>query len=269
MFRLEIDDNGVGLFILDRPQRLNAVTWEGARQMVEALEEIRLRDDVKVLVLTGAGRAFCAGADAAFFSGTERPLPGLAESTAMPRHQRKSPAGPFAEVTRSLVRLDRPVIAALHGPVMGAGLAWALACDRRFADPTVRLCAAMLRLGFAPDCGLTYFLPRLTRLSTALMMVETGRVLDAVTAHREGLVDELVGAGGDIDAAVDYARELARGPSVAIDLGRRCVHRSQRFPLVDSYEYEATVCTLAARTEDAREGTRALLEKRPPRFRGR
>jgi 2-(1,2-epoxy-1,2-dihydrophenyl)acetyl-CoA isomerase len=138
-----------------------------ASDLADLLGEIRFRDEVRVLVLTGAGRAFCAGGDAEFVSGSsDRPLPGLSDpDQAMPRYQRKTPAGPFAAATRMIVGVEKPVIAAIHGPAVGAGLAYALACDRRFADTTARMCAIFVRLGFSPDCGVTYFLPRIVGLS--------------------------------------------------------------------------------------------------------
>lgn len=261
-------DAHVGILTLNRPRRLNAMTWELATELVALLRDLRLRDEVRAIVLTGEGRAFCSGADAAFFSGAERPLPGLADSGRMPRYQRKTPAGPFAELTRSIVAVEKPVIAALHGPVMGAGLGYALACDRRFADPTTRLCAAMVKLGFAPDCGISWFLPRVTTLPMALRMVETADVIDAEEALRFGLVDELTGEGEDLAAALEYARAVASGPSVAVDLGRRGVHKGLSSTLDAMNDYEQVACTMAAATHDAREGTRALLEKRPPKFRG-
>jgi 2-(1,2-epoxy-1,2-dihydrophenyl)acetyl-CoA isomerase len=167
-----------------------------------------------------------------------------------------------------IVDVDKPVIAAVSGPVMGAGLAFALACDRRIADPTSRWCAAMVRLGFAPDCGITYFLPRVTRLSTALMMVETGRILEAEEAHREGLIDELVEEGQALAAALDYAKRLARGPSVAVDLARRFIHKSLTSTLDEMIDYEAVAATMSAHTRDAREGTSSFREKRKPEFKG-
>jgi 2-(1,2-epoxy-1,2-dihydrophenyl)acetyl-CoA isomerase len=185
------------------------------------------------------------------------------------RYQRKTPAGPVAEVTRMIVEVDKPVIAALAGPVMGAGLAFALACDRRIADDTTRMSAAMVRLGFAPDCGVTYFLPRVTSLSTALMMVETGRILEADECLRQGLVDELVSRGEALPTAMAYARELATGPSVAVDLARRFIHKSLTSTLDEMLDYEAVAATMSAHTADAREGTRAFLEKRKPEFQGR
>jgi 2-(1,2-epoxy-1,2-dihydrophenyl)acetyl-CoA isomerase len=266
LFRVE---DGVGVITLNRPERLNAVTWDVARELVELLRSLRTRDEVRTLVLTGAGRAFCSGGDAEWLSGSaERGMPGLSEAP-LERYQRKTPAGPIAELVRMIVEVEKPVIAALHGPVMGVGLAFALACDRRFADPSTRMCAAMVRLGFAPDCGITWLLAHVARLPTALMLATTGRILEAPDCLREGLVDELVESGKDLDAALAYARELAQGPSVAIDLARRFVWKSLRATLDEMLDYEAVASTMSAHTADAREGTRAFLEKRKPKFEGR
>lgn len=267
-YRFEVRD-GVGVITLDRVKRLNAMTWDLAAALIELLRGLRTRDEVRTIVLTGAGRGFCSGADADFFSGSERALPGLSDDpSAMPRYQRKTPAGPFAELTRTLVAVEKPVIAALHGPVMGAGLGYALACDRRFADPTTKMCAAMIKLGFAPDCGISYFLPRVTTLPMALRMVETADVIGAEEALRFGLVDELVEEGKDVAAALAYASELAQGPSVAVDLCRRGVHKALTSNLDEMNDYEQVACTMAAATFDAREGTEAFAHKRRPRFRG-
>ena len=185
------------------------------------------------------------------------------------RYQRKTPAGPVGEFTQMIVAVEKPVIAAISGPVMGAGLAFALACDRRIADTTTRMCAAMVRLGFAPDCGITWLLPRITRLSTALMMVETGRILEAEECHREGLIDELVEPGQALPKAMEYAKRLAAGPSVAIDLARRFIHKALTSTLEEMIDYEAVAATMSSHTQDAKEGTRAFQEKRKPKFEGR
>lgn len=264
-------DEGVGVVTLNRPDRLNAVTWEMTTRLVELFRQLRFNDEVRTIVLSGAGRGFCAGGDAEWLSGSgDRPLPGLSDpNRVLPRYQRKTPAGPFAEFTRMIVEVEKPVIAAITGPAVGAGLAYALACDRRIADKTARLCAAMVRLGFSPDCGLTYFLPRITSLSTALMMVETGKILDAEEAFKAGLIDELVAEGEALPAALRYAKELAKGPSVAVDLARRFIHKALSSTLDEMLDYEAVASTMSAATEDAREGTQAFLEKRKPVFKGR
>jgi 2-(1,2-epoxy-1,2-dihydrophenyl)acetyl-CoA isomerase len=267
--QLEVDD-GVAIVTLNRPERRNAITWDMASDCVALFRELSQRDEVRTIVLTGAGKGFCAGGDAEFISGgSDRPLPGLSDpDIPLPRYQRKTPAGPFAGFTRAIVDVEKPVIAAIHGPAVGAGLAFALACDRRFADPTTRTSAIFVQRGFSPDCGVTYFLPRVTSLPNALMMVETGRIFDAQQCHELGLIDELVGGGEALPAAIEYARELARGPSVAIDLARRFIHKSMNSTLDEMLDYEAVASTMSAATQDAREGTRSFLEKRKPVFRG-
>ncbi len=268
-YLFEVKDN-IGIVTFNRPDRLNAVNWDLASDLVQLFRDLRFRDEVRVIVLTGAGRAFCSGGDADFLSGgDDRPLPGLSEPDRyLERYQRKTPAGPFAEFTKMIIDVEKPVIAAIHGAAVGAGLAYALACDRRFADKTTRMSAAMVRLGFSPDCGITYFLPRVTSLSTALMMVETGRILEAEEAHKEGLIDELVDDGKALDAAMEYARKLANGPSVAIDLARRFIHKSLTSTLDEILDYEAVASTMSAATRDAREGTQSFIEKRKPEFKG-
>ena len=266
-FLYEVDE-GVGILTLNRPERMNAVNWDLCRDLAEHLRGLRTDDDVRAIVLTGAGGNFSSGGDAEFLSGNaERPIPGLSEGR-LERYQRKRPAGAFAEFTRWIVDVDKPVIAAVSGVCMGAGLAYALACDRRFGDTTTRMSAAMVRLGFAPDCGLTYFLPRVTRLSTALMMVETGSILEAEQCHREGLIDELVEPGQALPAALAYARKLAQGPSVAVDLARHFIHRSLDAALDGMLDYEGVAAVMSAMTEDAREGTSSFLEKRRPKYKG-
>jgi 2-(1,2-epoxy-1,2-dihydrophenyl)acetyl-CoA isomerase len=264
-FRIE---DGIGIVTLNRPDRLNAVNWEMASELVDLFRDIRGRDEVRVVVLTGAGGAFCAGGDAEWLSGSgDRPIPGLSDRP-LPRHQRKTPAGPFAEFTRMIVEVDKPVIAAISGVAVGAGLAYALACDRRIADTTTRMSAIFVRRGFSPDCGLTYFLPRIVGLPTALRMVETGVMLDASAAKEAGLIDELVDEGEALPTALRYAGEIARGASVAIDLGRRFLYKSLSSNLDEMLDYEAVASTMTADTDDAREGTRSFLEKRKPEFKG-
>jgi 2-(1,2-epoxy-1,2-dihydrophenyl)acetyl-CoA isomerase len=261
-------DEGVGVVTMNRPKRMNAVNWALASDLVALFRDLRFRDEVRVLVLTGAGKAFCSGGDAEWLSGSaDRPIPGLSD-TPLERYQRKTPAGPFAEFTRMIVEVEKPVIAAISGPAMGAGLAYALACDRRIADKTARMCAAMVRLGFCPDCGITYFLPRITSLSTSLMMVETGKILEAEEAYKAGLIDELVEEGEALPAALSYAKKLATGPSVAIDLARRCIHKALTSNLDEILDYEAVAGTMSAHTQDAAEGTKAFVEKRKPKFKG-
>src|SRR5439155_25755066 len=148
----------------------------------------------RAIVLTGAGRAFCAGA----YLGR----PGVYRPS---RLVAKLPVGAFAALTRAIVEVDKPVVAAVRGVAVGAGLSYALACDRRFGEPSTRMSAIFIRRGLHPDCGASYFLPRLVGLPRAMHMVLTGEMLDAETAKAAGLLDELVGDGEALGAALAYA----------------------------------------------------------------
>ncbi|HIF63528.1 MAG TPA: enoyl-CoA hydratase/isomerase family protein [candidate division UBP10 bacterium] len=263
---------GVGVITLNRPKKLNPIDWDLSEALCGLFRRLREDDDIRAIVLTGAGRGFSAGGDAEWLSGkAERVIPGISpreREQDMPRYQRKTPVGPIGEVVRWIFDVDKPVIAALHGPVMGAGLAFALACDRRFADPSTQMCAAMVRLGFAPDCGVSWLLPRVTSLSTSLRMVTTGDILLADECKAEGLIDELVEEGGALEAATAYAARYAQAPAVGVELARRFVHRSLTARLDEMIEYEAAHAVLSAHTHDAPEGTSAFVEKRKPGFKG-
>lgn len=266
---LRIED-GVGILTLNRPDKLNAVSWELAEELARTFVALRENDEVRVIVLTGAGRAFCAGGDVDFLTGdSDRPMPGTSDpSRPIPRSQRKTPGGPFVDVVRQIVAVDKPVIAAIHGPAVGAGLGYAMACDRRFGDTTTKMSAIFTNVGVSPDCGVSYFLPRLVGFSNALMLVETAKILKAEECKEIGLLDELVPEGTDFEAAMEYAKKLASRASVAVDMARRLIHMSQVCTLDEILDYEAIAGVSVAGTLDAKEGTTAFMEKRKPVYRG-
>ncbi len=267
--RFEIDE-GVGIITLNRPEKLNAISWELAEELAGLLTDLRTRDEVRCIVLTGAGRAFCAGGDVDFISGeSDRPMPGTSDaSRPIPRYQRKTPGLFFFDVARQLILVDKPVIAALQGHAVGAGLAYALACDRRFADPTTKMAAIFANIGVAPDCGLSYFLPLVVGRSNALMLVETAKMVKAEEAKQLGLIDELVPEGEALKAALEYAKLIAGKASAAVDMARRMIHLSDHFTLDEMLDYEGLAGVVIASTLDAKEGTMAFLEKRKAVFRG-
>jgi 2-(1,2-epoxy-1,2-dihydrophenyl)acetyl-CoA isomerase len=266
---LRIED-GVGILTLNRPDKLNAVSWELAEELARTFVALRENDEVRVIVLTGAGRAFCAGGDVDFITGdSDRPMPGTSDpSRPIPRSQRKTPGGPFVDVVRQIVAVDKPVIAAIHGPAVGAGLGYAMACDRRFGDTTTKMSAIFTNVGVSPDCGVSYFLPRLVGFSNALMLVETAKILKAEECKEIGLLDELVPEGTDLEAAMAYAKKLASRASVAVDMARRLIHMSQVCTLEEILDYEAIAGVSVAGSLDAKEGTTAFMEKRKPVYRG-
>lgn len=275
---MAIEDNGVlfrvednvGIITLNRPDKLNAVSWELAEELAALFYSLRFKDEVRAIVLTGAGRAFCAGGDVDFLTGdSDRPMPGTSDaSRPIPRSQRKTPGGPFVDVVRQIVAVDKPVIAAIHGPAVGAGLGYSIACDRRFGDTTTKMSAIFTNIGVSPDCGVSWFLPRLVGFSNALMMVETGRILKAEECKSIGLLDELLPEGEAFQAALDYAKMIAQRASVAVDMARRLIHMSQVCTLEEILDYEAVAGTMVASARDAKEGTLAFMEKRKPVFKG-
>jgi 2-(1,2-epoxy-1,2-dihydrophenyl)acetyl-CoA isomerase len=263
-------EGNVGIITLNRPDKLNAVSWQMAEELSGLLYRLRFDDAVRAIVLAGSGRAFCAGGDVEFISGeSEHAMPGTSDaSRAIPRWQRKTPGGHFFDVARQLVAVDKPVIAAIHGHAVGAGLAYALACDRRFGDTTTKMSAIFTNIGVAPDCGLSYFLPRVVGLPTALMVVETAKVFKAEECRELGLIDELVPEGTSFAAALEYAKTIATKASAAVEMARRLIHMSLQHDLEQMLDFEGHYGVAVASTADAKEGTMAFLEKRKPVFRG-
>jgi 2-(1,2-epoxy-1,2-dihydrophenyl)acetyl-CoA isomerase len=247
----------VGLITINAPDRLNAMSAEMAQRIVDLLAAARHDDAIRALVLTGAKPAFCAGA---YLGGGGQRTQG--------RDERKFPVGVFAALTRAIVEVDKPVIAAVHGVAVGAGLSYAMACDRRIGDPTTRMAAIFVRRGLHPDCGASFFLPRLVGLPRALRMVSTGEMLDAAAAREAGLLDELVEEGETVQAALAYAQELATGPSVAVELARRAIYLSLSSSLEQMLYYEGFAVGVAGQTQDRVEGFKAFFERRAPRFTG-
>jgi 2-(1,2-epoxy-1,2-dihydrophenyl)acetyl-CoA isomerase len=257
-------DDGIAIVTLNRPDRLNAVTPEVAYRLVELLSEIRERDDVRAVVLTGAGRHFCAGGDASWIDS----VMDLSQRPPSPRHEMKLPGYPFANFTRAIIGVDKPVIAAISGVVMGIGLAFALATDRRIADTTARMAAIFVKRGLIPEGGISFLLPKIVGLPRALKMVTTGEMLDAKAAKEAGLIDDLVEEGQALTAALEYAKQFSRGPGVAVDLARRHIYKGLLSTLDEVIEFEAFGAALNARTNDAQEGIKSFLERREPVFKG-
>jgi 2-(1,2-epoxy-1,2-dihydrophenyl)acetyl-CoA isomerase len=260
---LDLSD-GVATLTLNRPDRLNAVDWDTAVRLIDLLNELKQRDDARAIVLTGTGRSFCAGGDLVWVGSDS-----LMSERIVPRDQRKNAFGPFAGVTQALVEVDKPVIAALHGHVAGVGLVYAMACDRRFADDSMKASAIFVKRGMAPECGMSYFLPRLVGVPEALRLVTTGAWVEAEEAKRLGLVDELAPKGGALTAAQSYAAELARGASLAVDLARRNIYRGLNATLHETFDYELLASSIASSSVDAKEGVQAFIDKRDPEFKGR
>ena len=257
---IETIEDGVATLTFNRPERLNALSTSIMDALLQGLP--RLADDpaVKVVVLTGAGRAFCAGGDVKSMA-AGREQHGVVEDTVLLRRR--------MEAARILHELPKPTIAMVNGPAAGAGLALALACDMRIAGTSARLVTAFAKVGYSGDFGGSWFLTRLAGTAKARELYFTGRPVDAGEALTLGLVNRVVPDEQLRDTVLDLARSLARGPSVALGLMKCNLNLAETGGLAALLDAEAANQVLTGRTEDHREAARAFVEKRAPNFTGR
>lgn len=252
-------EGGVATITLNRPDKMNAYNQQMVEELVDALEDVSRDDAVRVLVLTGAGRAFCSGFDISGQGHEERgPL------VTMEGFRRG-----FHRLVKAMRALDKPAIAAINGPAVAGGLTLALLCDLRIASDKARLGDTSLRFGFFPDDGGPYFLPRLVGLEKALELTLLSDVLDAQEAQRIGLVGRVVPHDRLAEAVAEVASRLAQGPPVAQRLAKRAIYKQLEMDLDSSLEDCAAAGYMVSQTEDVQEGRRAFQEKRAPRYKGR
>ena len=257
---IERIEDGVATLTFNRPERLNALSTPIMDALIGGLP--RLADDsaVKVVVLTGTGRAFCAGGDVKSMA-AGREQHGIVEDTAKLRGR--------MEAARILHELPKPTIAMLNGPAAGAGLALALACDLRIAVASARLVTAFAKVGYSGDFGGTWFLTRLVGTAKARELYFTARPVDAEEALALGLVNRVVADDRLAETVAELARSMAKGPTVALGLMKRNLNLAEHCSLPALLDMEAANQVLTGRTEDHREAARAFVEKRPPVFTGR
>jgi enoyl-CoA hydratase/carnithine racemase len=258
---LERPVEGVAVATLNRPDRLNAITFRMFEEWVAVCDEIAADDTVRALVLTGAGRAFCAGLDLADAS----TLPGMT----VPEMMRGQES--WADATAAFHRLPKPVIAAVNGAAAGAGFSLALAADIRIAAPEARFNAAFVRIGLSGgDCGTSWFLPRVVGLGRAADILLTGRFVGAEEAATIGLVNRVVPADELLAEALATAQQIASNTPLGVFLTKRVLHLNVDAPsLTAALEVENRNQVLTTRTEDMAEALTAFQEKRPARFSGR
>ena len=258
-------EDGMGTLILNRPDKLNAGTTTMYDGICQVADEVHNNDNVKVLLISGAGRAFCAGSD------VRSRIAELAGETQgrQPEKSTKQLIRPYGDFCGAIYNIGKPTIAAVNGVAVGVGLSIALACDIRIASEQARFGAVWVNIGLIPDGGATYLLPRTIGLDKALELAYTGEIIDARKAENIGLITKLVPHDDLMEVATELALKIATGPSVAIELMRRGMHRALH-PDIDSHlDFETYVANLCFQTEDFKEGTAAFREKRKPRFQGR
>lgn len=253
--------DGVLTITLNRPDSLNALTGAMLSRLLARVEEAAENDAVGAVVLTGAGRGFCAGGDVKSMSeGSER---------ADTMEGRLDPLRRRMEVSRLLHDIPKPTIAMLRGPVAGAGMSLALACDLRFGDPTARIITAFARVGLSGDFGGSWFMTRMVGPAKAKELYFASPAVDAETALGLGLLNRITPAD---DLAADtqaFAAGLAGGPRIALAHIKRNLNAAEVGPLAASLDMEALHHARCGMTEDHMEAARAFVEKRAPVFRGK
>jgi enoyl-CoA hydratase len=239
---------------LSRPERLNAMNYQMTADLEKAIAEVEEDEEAMVIILTGAGRGFCAGADM-----KELSQPGAKR---LPIRRRYT-------FFNKLEDLEKPVIAAINGACNGGGLELALCCDLRIASETATFGLGEVKLGVIPAGGGTARLPRLIGVGRAKEFLYFGNRVDAEEAHRIGLVNWVVPSEKLMEEAKKWAAELGERAPLALKMLKSCVNLGMQMDLLGAINYESKCATLLRDTEDRVEGTRAFLEKRKPQFKGK
>ena len=254
-------EHGVATITFNRPDVLNALTFDVYAQLRDLFETLRYDDAVKVVVLTGTGEGFCSGGDVEEIIGAlfERDMKGHIEFTRM-----------TGAVVQHMRHLDKPILAALNGMTAGAGSVLALASDLRIASERARFAFLFSRVGLTgADMGAGYLLPRIVGLGRAYELLLRGDTIDAATAERYGLVNRVVAHDDLLPKTYEWARRLANGPTLALSMTKRMIQNELSMDLVSAVEAEAQAQALLLMGEDHRAFYEAFKAKQKPTFTGR
>jgi 2-(1,2-epoxy-1,2-dihydrophenyl)acetyl-CoA isomerase len=259
MSTIETEDNGaVRTIAINRPERRNALNFDTLVLMRAAIAEARARTELRALIITGRGGAFCSGADVREWA--EKKAKG---------ERGGDWVGEAIQLMQDVFEFPKPTVAMIDGAATGAGLDLSLACDFRFASDRGRFICSYTRVGFSPDAGSSWFLPRLIGIERAKRFVYSGESWNADTALANGLVTEVHAQAELLQATVAFAERMAKGPTVAIGQAKALIDNAHRRSLAEALREEQKSGKICGQTEDHHEGLRAANEKREPVFVGR
>jgi 2-(1,2-epoxy-1,2-dihydrophenyl)acetyl-CoA isomerase len=255
----------VGVLTLNRPDRLNAINRAMMGEVAAAVGALRADDEVRAVVVTGAGKGFCAGAD---LMGAGQAVAGDAPplQSQFDRLDEMSWVGRWAMMWAGL---DKPVIGAINGVAAGAGMSTALACDVRIGSEAARFKSVFIERSLSPDSGLSFFLPRVVGYAAAADLIFTSRAVGAEEALKLGLLNRLVAADELLDAALTYANEMTRWPPVALRASKRVLQHNTEASLEEALRYESAGLAYARKApNDVKESRASFVEKRPGVYTG-
>jgi 2-(1,2-epoxy-1,2-dihydrophenyl)acetyl-CoA isomerase len=266
-YRVELRDPGVMVVTLARPGRLNAFTQAMKRDLIELMTAVQMDDAVRVVIFTGEGRAFCSGDDMGGYNkDAPATVPAIGAGHTTPIGT-ASALRTYSQALNLAVRnLDKVTIAAINGPAIQTGLSLALSCDFRIASTAARLGSATLRFALLPDEGGQALLVQHLGLARALDFILRKRIVGAEPALELGLVNEVTAPEDLMDRALDLAGEMAAGPQVALRMLKRSIYNAAESSFVQALDDIAVRTAVTDHHPDARDGARAFIEKRAPRF---
>jgi len=254
-------EGGTAVMTLNRPERFNALTTNMYSELPEILDQLGKDDEVKVVILTGAGKGFCAGSDVSDRLGKR-----LEKGGEDSRFQNLQQVG---KVALDFANFDKPIIGAINGAAVGAGLSLSLLCDMRLASEKARFGAIWMNVGLIADVGATYYLPRIVGREKALELMLSREIIDADEALRIGLVGRVFPHDRLMGEAMKLAESITEAPPVAVELTKRGLQRSLENNLKMQLDYETYAQNICRQTDDHKEGVAAFKEKRKPEFKGK